>query len=56
MPHCQNCGEFVTESYVRVFSRTSREGVEVCPWCEDMKRGTGGRPEEARSTRRGGNR
>ena len=57
MPECRNCGAHVTEDYVRVFSRDPEEdGVEVCPECPDKIRGKGGKPRDARSTRRtGGN-
>jgi NAD-dependent SIR2 family protein deacetylase len=35
---CENCGEFVTEQYVPVFTPTGMETVRVCPQCPDMVR------------------
>jgi len=29
-PRCRNCGSFVSQEYVRVFSRDG-EGVDACP-------------------------
>ncbi|AEM56946.1 MULTISPECIES: DUF7563 family protein [Haloarcula] len=52
MPECQNCGEFVTEQYVRVFTPEAVEGhgPRVCPNCEDKLR-DGADVREARSSR-----
>ncbi|MFW5974356.1 MAG: DUF7563 family protein [Natrialbaceae archaeon] len=52
MPSCQNCGEFVTESYVRVFTpeESAAEGPRVCPYCEDKLR-DGAEVRDARSSR-----
>jgi NAD-dependent SIR2 family protein deacetylase len=50
MPTCNNCGEFVTEAYVRVFTPEGHEGPRVCPSCEDMIR-DGAQVREARSSR-----
>jgi hypothetical protein len=52
MPECQNCGEFVTEQYVRVFTPEASEahGPRVCPNCEDKLR-DGADVREARSSR-----
>jgi uncharacterized Zn-finger protein len=50
MPTCQNCGEFVTEQYVRVFTPEGYEGPRVCPYCEDKLR-DGAEVREARSSR-----
>ena len=41
MPECANCGEFVTEQYVRVFSPSEKETVRVCPNCPDLIRSNG---------------
>ncbi|MFB6136681.1 MAG: hypothetical protein ABEJ04_07960 [Halobacteriaceae archaeon] len=50
MPECQNCGSFVTEAYVRVFTPEEIDEPRVCPNCEDKIRdGSGVR--EARSSR-----
>lgn len=38
MPHCQNCNEFVTRQYVRVFAPDGMSDVRVCPNCEDKLR------------------
>lgn len=38
MPYCQNCGEFVTAQYARVFAPPGIEGVRACPGCEDKVR------------------
>lgn len=38
MPTCQNCGSFVTEAYVRVFTPDHLDDPRVCPNCEDMVR------------------
>lgn len=38
MPECQNCGEFVTKQYVRVFSPPGEDGARICPACEDKTR------------------
>lgn len=53
MPHCQNCGAFVTRDYVRVFSRGDADAVQACPECPDRIR-VDGQVREARSTRSGG--
>ena len=52
MPECQNCGNFVTEQYVRVFTPETVEsqGPRVCPNCEDKLR-DGADVREARSSR-----
>jgi len=51
MPECQNCGAFVTEQYVRVFTPTGNAGPRVCPYCEDKLR-DGATVRDARSSRR----
>lgn len=51
MPECNNCGSFVTEAYVRVFTPDMVEQPRVCPNCEDKIR-DGADVREARSTRR----
>lgn len=51
MPDCGNCGRFVTEQYVRVFSQRGEDTVKVCPHCEDKVR-ENGEVREARSPRR----
>jgi len=51
MPECSNCGSFVTEAYVRVFTPDAVEEPRVCPNCEDKIR-DGADVREARSTRR----
>lgn len=38
MRECQNCGELVTEQYVRVFAPAGMDRVRVCPYCEDKLR------------------
>lgn len=50
MSECDNCGSFVTETYVRVFAPTDEESVRVCPHCEDMVR-DGAEIRAARSRR-----
>ncbi len=50
MAECENCGEFVTEQYVRVFAPTGMDTVRVCPKCPDMVR-EGGDVREAKSPR-----
>jgi hypothetical protein len=50
MPDCLNCGEFVTEQYVRVFAPTGMDTVRVCPGCPNMVR-EGSEVREARSPR-----
>ncbi|SEW11748.1 DUF7563 family protein [Halobacterium jilantaiense] len=50
MPECQNCGSFVTEDYVRVFTPNEHSAPRVCPNCEDKIR-DGADVREARSTR-----
>jgi hypothetical protein len=51
MPQCKNCGSFVTEAYVRVFTPDEVAQPRVCPNCEDKIR-DGAEVREARSTRR----
>lgn len=50
MPECLNCGAFVTEEYVRVFTPEEFDGPRVCPSCEDKVRDGAG-VREARSKR-----
>lgn len=50
MPECQNCGSFVTETYVRVFAPNEMVSVRVCPNCEDKLR-DGASIRQARSSR-----
>jgi len=50
MPECENCGSFVTEAYVRVFTPDGHTGPRVCPFCEDKLR-DGAEVREARSSR-----
>jgi hypothetical protein len=50
MPECENCGEFVTDQYVRVFAPNEMETVRVCPQFSDMLR-DGGDVREARVPR-----
>lgn len=50
MSDCENCGEFVTDQYVRVFAPTGMDTVRVCPNCEDKLR-DGGEVREAQSPR-----
>lgn len=50
MPECQNCGEFVTAAYARVFTPQGVENPRVCPECEDMIR-DGADVRRARSSR-----
>lgn len=50
MAECNNCGSFVTEAYVRVFTPDGVEEPRVCPNCEDKIR-DGAEVREARSTR-----
>lgn len=50
MPECKNCGSFVTEDYVRVFTPDHLEDPRVCPSCEDMVR-DGASVREARARR-----
>jgi hypothetical protein len=47
---CDNCGSFVTEAYVRVFSPPEMDTVRVCPNCEGKLR-DGADVREARSSR-----
>lgn len=47
MPHCENCGAFVTRRYVRVFSTNGSDSVEACPDCPDKIR-RNGKPTEKR--------
>jgi len=49
---CLNCGAQVTTQYARVFSLEGEDDVRVCPDCPDKIRGKGGKPRDARSTRR----
>ena len=51
MPECRNCGEFVTEQYVRVFAPTGFDTVRVCPHCEGLLR-DGADVREAHAPRR----
>jgi NAD-dependent SIR2 family protein deacetylase len=55
MPECRNCGEFVTEQYVRVFAPTGMDTVRVCPNCPGMVR-EGAEVREARTPRNKSNR
>lgn len=43
MPECNNCGEHVSRSYVRVSTPKAdpSESPDCCPWCEDMVRRNG---------------
>ncbi|MGM0591097.1 MAG: DUF7563 family protein [Halobacteriota archaeon] len=50
MPECQNCGSFVTPSYVRVFAPNGLENPRVCPKCDDKVR-DGADVRKARSPR-----
>jgi hypothetical protein len=50
MPHCENCGSFVTTEYVRVFAPEEMDRPRVCPNCEDKVRDGAG-VREARATR-----
>lgn len=50
MPECQNCGSFVTPSYVRVFAPDGLDAPRVCPSCEDKVR-DGAEVRAARSRR-----
>jgi NAD-dependent SIR2 family protein deacetylase len=38
MGECGNCGEHVSERYVRVFAPSGLDTVRVCPNCEDKVR------------------
>ena len=51
MPQCQNCGEVVTDQYVRVFTPSGFDSPRVCPYCEDKLR-DGADVREARSARK----
>jgi hypothetical protein len=51
MPACKNCGEFVTERYVKVFASTGMNTVRVCPACPDMVR-EGSEVRKSKSPRR----
>lgn len=53
MPECQNCGEYVTSDYVRVFTPDGTDEPRVCPFCPDKLR-DGAEVREARSARNGG--
>jgi len=46
-PQCQNCESFVSDDYVRVFSRDG-DDVRACPRCEDLVR-SGAEVRESRS-------
>lgn len=35
MPRCENCGSFVPEGYVRVFTPGGGDPPRICPSCED---------------------
>jgi hypothetical protein len=48
-PECQNCGSFVTERYVRVFSRRWEDTVDHCPHCTNIKDGTETRQARSRA-------
>ncbi len=50
MPKCYNCGEHVTERYVRVFTPDDVNEPRVCPQCPDKVR-DGAEIREARSQR-----
>jgi hypothetical protein len=45
MPEC-DCGRFVTERYVRVFSPEGVDGVRCCPDCDVIRDGSGGTREK----------
>lgn len=51
MPNCGNCGSFVTQQYIRVFTPLELDQPRVCPNCKDKVR-EGGEIREARSQRR----
>lgn len=51
MPKCGNCGSFVTQQYVRVFTPDKFDQPRVCPNCEDIIR-DGSDVRQARSQRR----
>ncbi len=38
MAECQNCGAFVTDRYVKVFTPEQVDRPRVCPNCEDKIR------------------
>lgn len=50
MPHCNNCGTFVSRQYVRVFAPSGIDTVRVCPNCEEKLRDGAG-VREAQSPR-----
>ncbi|EFW91091.1 hypothetical protein ZOD2009_15916 [Haladaptatus paucihalophilus DX253] len=50
MPRCDNCGSFVTQQYVRVFTPDEVEKPRVCPYCEDLVR-DGNEIRQARASR-----
>ncbi|WP_435126332.1 DUF7563 family protein [Halobaculum sp. D14] len=50
MPECANCGEYVSDDYLRVFTPESMDQPRCCPFCDDKIR-DGGRVRDARSTR-----
>jgi len=54
VPNCRNCGSFVTQRYVRVFTPDDLDQPRVCPDCEGKVRDNG-KPREARASREGGN-
>lgn len=41
MPNCQNCGSFVTETYVRVLEPEDIDEPRCCPDCDDLTRRNG---------------
>ncbi len=48
---CQNCGEPVSDDYVRVFGVERIDGVRCCPYCPDLIR-RNGQIETPRASRR----
>lgn len=54
MPECGNCGQFITEQYVRVFAPNGHSTVRVCPFCEDKVR-DGADVRDSRGVRRAWN-
>lgn len=49
MPHCKNCGNWVSDDYVRVHAPEGRETVHACPADEcGMTRRGGSTPEPVR--------
>ena len=49
MPECGNCGSFVTQRYVRVFTPEETDNPRVCPYCDDLVR-DGNTVRQARSS------